>query len=109
MGKGCRDWDFHNFYCINCGNRGIPIARAGNKLKGKNHRKLMYCPTCKHTVNHIECRNQFEVEEFLEDFKNGVYEDEAKESLSYCGNCIGIIKYPSSCTVLDIVLFKVDI
>ena len=83
MGKGCRDWDFHNFYCINCGNRGIPIARAGNKLKGKNHRKLMYCPTCKHTVNHIECRNQFEVEEFLEDFKNGVYEDEVRAELEY--------------------------
>ena len=35
----------------------------------------------------VECKNEFEVQEFLENyFANGVYEDEAKESLSYCGN-----------------------
>ena len=34
-------------------------------------------------MNHIECRNIYEVEEFLEDFKNGVYEDEARAELEY--------------------------
>ena len=83
MGKNCRDWVTHDFYCIHCGSKSIPLQRAGNKMKLKNHRKNMYCPTCRRTVNHIECRNQFEVEEFLEDFKNGVYEDEARAELEY--------------------------
>ena len=52
-------------------------------MKIKNHRKNMYCPRCRRTVNHIECRDQLEVEEFLEDFKNGVYEDEARAELEY--------------------------
>ena len=83
MGKNCRDWDTIDFYCINCGNKSIPLARAGNKRKGKGHRKNMYCPNCRHTVNHIECRNIYEVQEFLEDFKNGVYKDEARAELEY--------------------------
>lgn len=83
MGKNCRDWDTVNFYCVNCGNKSIPLARAGNKRKGKGHRKRMYCPTCQHTVNHIECRDIYEVEEFREDFENGAYEDEARAELEY--------------------------
>lgn len=83
MSKNCRDWTSTDFYCIVCGAKGIPIVRAGNKKKGKHHRKNMYCPACKHTTNHIECRNAFEVEEFLENFKNGVYEDEARAGLEY--------------------------
>lgn len=83
MGKNCRVYETTDFYCINCGNKSIPLSRAGNKKKGKGHRKNMYCPTCKHTVNHIECRNSYEVDEFLEDFKNGVYKDEARAELEY--------------------------
>ena len=52
--KNCRNYETVNFYCINCGNKGIPIARMGNNRKDKGHRKNMYCPTCRHTVNHIE-------------------------------------------------------
>jgi hypothetical protein len=37
----------------------------------------------------VECKNEFEVQEFLENYGNGVYEDEAKESFSYCGNSSG--------------------
>lgn len=83
MSKNCQDWDIIDFYCINCGNKGIPLARAGNKKKGYGHRKNMYCVKCKHTVNHIECRNQDEVAQFLMDFQNGVYVEEAKEELKY--------------------------
>lgn len=83
MSKNCRDWDTVDFYCINCGNKSIPLFRAGNKKKSKGHRKNMYCPHCQHTLNHIECRNMDEVAEFLEDFENGVYRDEARAELEY--------------------------
>ena len=74
----CED---HQFYCLACGAKGLPILRKQGQLKGKFHRKKLYCPTCKNTVNHIECRTMEEVEIFKQEFKQGVYEDEAKESL----------------------------
>ena len=46
--------------------------------------KKMYCFHCKKEVNMIECKNEFEVQEFLENFNNGVYKEEAEESLSFC-------------------------
>ena len=75
----------HSFYCINCGNKGIPLMRKqGFKHEGM-HRKTLYCVYCKCEVNHVECKTFDEVEEFRENFAKGVYKDEAKESLSFVG------------------------
>ena len=75
----------HSFYCINCGNKGIPLMRKqGFKHEGM-HRKKLYCVHCKCEVNHVECKTFDEVEEFRENFANGGYKDEAKESLSFVG------------------------
>lgn len=79
-------YETHEFYCMNCGKRGIPISRRNNHKHGKFHRKVLYCPNCKQTVNHIECTNEEEVQEFLKDFQNGVFKDEAQASISYVGS-----------------------
>ncbi len=75
----------HSFYCIKCGNKGIPLMRKqGFKHEGM-HRKKLYCIHCKQEINHIECRTYEEVEEFRLNFENGVYKDEAEESVRYVG------------------------
>lgn len=74
----------HDFYCINCGNKGIPIARNRGHMHNKGHFKKLYCCTCKCEVNHIEIFNESQLEKFKEDFKNGVYKDEAEKSISSC-------------------------
>lgn len=71
----------HDFYCINCGQKGIPIARKIGKLHGEFHRKKLWCCNCKTEINHIEVRNQEEAEIFMEAFNNGEYKEEAAESL----------------------------
>ena len=76
----------HNFYCIKCGKKGIPLARQTGHQRGKFHRKKLYCLSCKQEVNHIECRNEEEVLTFKRNFENGVYIDEANESIQYTGN-----------------------
>ena len=82
-GKGYAE---HSFYCVACGSRGIPIQRnQGFKHQGM-HRKKLYCVMCKQEVNHVECKTFDEVEEFRYNFKNGVYKDEAKESISFIRN-----------------------
>lgn len=83
MGKRANVFNTHDFYCINCGKKGIPLTRQQSKQHGAFHRKLMYCWNCKHTVNHIECRNELERQEFLAHFNAGDYYNEAQEELKY--------------------------
>ena len=73
----------HSFYCIQCGRRGIDLARKNSHNYGKHHRKRLWCPYCKCEVNHIECRNDDEVAEFTAAFEAGEYKDELAASLEY--------------------------
>ena len=76
-------YESHSFYCLNCGKKGIPLLRDRSHLHSKNHRKVLYCPFCNETVNHLEVANMEEAEKFKEDFENGVYKNEAAQSISY--------------------------
>ena len=77
------EYNVSDFYCINCGHKGIPIPRRRSYQYKPLHRKRMYCPNCKHTVNHIECRNAKEAETFLTCFRNGDFQAEAASELEY--------------------------
>ena len=79
-------YSVHDFYCLKCGNKGLPIQRGRNLQREKFHRKKLYCIHCKEEVNHIECKTYEEVETFKLNFKNGVYINEAEESISYVRN-----------------------
>lgn len=72
----------HDFYCINCGKKGLPLPRPKGSQKQPFHRKKLYCFNCQKEVNHIECRCYSEVERFLEEFAAGAYSDEAETSLN---------------------------
>lgn len=76
----------HNFYCINCGNKGIELMRQQSHQHSKHHRKKLYCIHCQCEVNHIECKNERDVQEFKRNFRKGVYKDEAENSLSLMRN-----------------------
>ncbi|MBO5956913.1 MAG: hypothetical protein J6Q39_05090 [Bacteroidales bacterium] len=73
----------HNFYCMNCGKKGIPLMRNKGFQHGKHHRKKLYCPFCKVEVNHVECKTYADVQDFLEAFERGDYKEEAAESMSF--------------------------
>ena len=73
----------HSFYCINCGKESIPIPRKRGHQHARGHRKDLYCPYCQKTVNHVECKTYEDVIQFKEDFANGVFKDEATNSLSF--------------------------
>ena len=73
----------HNFYCISCGNKGIPLQRSRGHLHEKFHRKKLYCIYCKTEVNHIECNTLDEIKTFQKNYRRGVYKDEATASVSH--------------------------
>ena len=82
-GSKIRHYEQHSFYCMNCGKKGIPVWRDQSHLHSKNHRKVLYCPFCHETVNHVEVRTLEEAEKFKEDFEKGVFKDEATQSIHY--------------------------
>ena len=82
MARGIRNFTEHSFYCSQCGNKGFPLMRKDCLKHEKFHKKKLYCIFCKEEVNHIECKNMFEEQEFKEDFANGVYKNEQKEVIS---------------------------
>ena len=69
----------HKFFCINCGKEGIPISRNIGYAHKSFHRKILYCPWCQKTINHIEITNSEDEIKFREQFANGEYQDEAMQ------------------------------
>ena len=80
MGRKSRT-ETHRFFCINCGQEGIPLPRRMGCAREKFHRKRLYCPNCQTVINMVECRNYDEIVEFKEMFAAGSFIEEAAESL----------------------------
>ena len=64
-------YESHDFYCLNCGRKGINVWRSSGQQRAKNHRKKLFCPWCGQTVNHIECKTDEEVKNFKIRFEKG--------------------------------------
>lgn len=73
----------HSFYCIQCGKAGIPLARKKSLQHERFHRKKLYCPWCKTTVNHVECKSQEDIFTFKQNFEAGAFKEELQESLLF--------------------------
>lgn len=71
------------FWCISCGQRGIPIMRNRGQQRPEGHRKVLYCVNCRKTVNHVETRNAEEARRFRDEFAAGKYAEEAAESIAF--------------------------
>lgn len=84
MPRKTRHYETHDFYCINCGNKAIPIMRNSGFGHTKHHRKKLYCPFCKLTCNAIEIKNYEDKEWFLTQFKKGMFQEEALISIKEC-------------------------
>lgn len=74
-----RAYDEHSFFCIKCGNKGIPLSRKQGHQHERFHKKKLWCIHCREEVNHIECKTFDEVETFKENFKKGVYKNELND------------------------------
>lgn len=83
---GRSNTEAHRFFCIQCGEEGIPLVRRKNRQRERFHRKVMYCYHCHQDINHIECRDEEDVRIFKESFNKGVFLNECKESLDHVRN-----------------------
>lgn len=61
-----------DFYCTNCGTKGIPIIRKNHKKREQGHLKKLYCCCCQQETNHAEvCGYGYTYDEFLKEFNYG--------------------------------------
>lgn len=68
------------FYCTQCGNRGIPIIRKSNKNRKAGHLKKLYCLNCKKETNHVECKpfGKYTYDEFKIEFTHHNFNKEGQ-------------------------------
>lgn len=61
------------FYCTECGQKGIPIARKKGKQREAGHLKKIFCLTCQKETNHVEIKpfGSYTKQDFLEEYELG--------------------------------------
>ncbi len=74
-----------DFYCTQCGNKGIPVIRYDNKIREPGHLKKLYCIYCNQENNHVECKefSKYTHEDFLIEFNNGNFTPEGERRLPW--------------------------
>lgn len=77
---------YHDFYCIKCGQKTLSLPRKKGHKHERFHRKKLYCPFCRLDINQVECQNDEDAFDFKEDFLNGVYINEAEDSMAALGH-----------------------
>lgn len=73
----------HNFYCTQCGQRGIPICRTETNLRKPGHLKKLYCIHCKTETNHVECAGAYSDDMFLLEFRAGNFAPDGTRILPF--------------------------
>lgn len=73
------------FYCTNCGKKGIPIARKTGKQREAGHLKHLYCIYCKKDWNFAEVRpfGEYNYEDFEIEYHYGNFDAEGNRIMPY--------------------------
>lgn len=74
-----------NFYCTQCGHKGIPIVRKNNKIREPGHLKKLYCMHCNKENNHVECKefSKYTYEDFLIEFNGNNFTENGERRLPW--------------------------
>lgn len=74
----------HEFYCTQCGEKGIPVSRSKGRCKENGHLKILYCLNCKKRTNHAECvpYSKYDADIFRQEYLSGNFDKDGKRILS---------------------------
>lgn len=78
-----------DFYCVRCGQKGIPIARKNGAQREAGHLKKLYCMYCKEEINHAEVRafGSYNYEDFKLEYDLGRFVNDQRVPLTDCLGC----------------------
>lgn len=80
------------FYCVNCGQRGIPIPRKKGAEREAGHLKRLYCLTCRQEWNFVEIKpySHYTHDDFLLEMKYHNFDELGNRKMTY-GELKGMI------------------
>ena len=75
----------NDFYCVECGNKGICLPRKNGKYREAGHLKKIYCVKCKKQVNHVEIRSHgdYDLNDFMLERKYHNFDNDGNRKESY--------------------------
>lgn len=73
------------FYCTQCGTKGIPVLRTRGKEREAGHLKKLFCLTCGKEQNHVECKpwTKYTHEDFLFEFEHHNFSEDGLRKMTY--------------------------
>lgn len=82
----------NEFYCTQCGSRGIPVVRKKGAEREAGHLKKLFCLHCGCETNHVECRewDGYTHEDFLIEFEHHNFTPDGQRVIPY-GELRGLI------------------
>lgn len=83
MGK--RNVVMSKFYCVLCGNKGLPVWRKTGNEREAGHLKKLYCFKCGKETNHAECKENthYQFEDFQIEFEYGNFLEDGTRKQKY--------------------------
>lgn len=78
-----------DFYCVECGTKGIPIPRRNGSQREPGHLKNLFCFNCKKETNHAEVRpfGTYTLDSFREEFEAGRFVNGKKFPIAELLSC----------------------
>lgn len=75
----------HEFYCVICGSRGIPITRRKGAEREPGHLKKLWCLKCNAETNHAECipNSKYTHNDFIREYEVGNFTKEGLRKIPY--------------------------
>jgi Ca2+-binding EF-hand superfamily protein len=77
--------EINDFFCTQCGQKGIPIVRRAGHGREAGHLKKLFCLFCNKETNHVECKpfSKYAKEDFNVEFLNNNFDLEGNRKISY--------------------------
>ena len=76
----------NEFYCVICGNRGIPICRRKGAKREAGHLKKLFCLHCQKETNFCEIQpftQKYTINDFFLEYKNGNFSPEGNRIMPF--------------------------
>ncbi|MBR3673979.1 MAG: hypothetical protein IKN65_06850 [Clostridia bacterium] len=75
--KNIRNLSISDFYCTQCGLKGVPILRTAGREREPGHLKKLFCLNCQKECNMVEIkpRGKYTLDDFLLEFEHGNFDE----------------------------------
>jgi hypothetical protein len=84
-GKNIKNFIMNDFYCTQCGEKGVNVWRKLGAEREAGHLKRLFCLRCQKETNHAECREgtKYAYIDFLVEFEYHNFDKDGNRKMTY--------------------------